>query len=392
MSDETTLIDIEKLREFVPLSLLAEERLKELAVLATVEVIGSGVHLFHEGDVDNQTMYLLQGTVQLISNSEGKEELILSGTPEAAHPIADSQPRQLSAVASSDASVLCIDNNVLDYMLTWDQITTMEKGADRKTSKSNDEENHWMDKMQSLQHFRNIPAANIKQLMDKMEEMEVHKEDVIIRQGEPGDYFYLLDKGTANVTRQVQLADLHEGEGFGEEALISDSSRNATVVMTTEGKILRLSKKDFDELLKEPLLSWVTIEEAKEKVKACHRILRLRSDRAGSGLAKKLRELGAEVDDCILYKNERIRYESLPAFEVVFFASASAVNAFIEQWGPQPLTRKTLLTIGSPTARELEKHGLHPDVIARKSTVAGAISTLAEFTVSCMLTGRKEMT
>jgi len=134
------------------------------------------------------------------------------------------------------------------------------------------------------------------------------------------------------------------------------------------------------------------LEEAKEKVKACHRILRLRSDRAGSGLAKKLRELGAEVDDCILYKNERIRYESLPAFEVVFFASASAVNAFIEQWGPQPLTRKTLLTIGSPTARELEKHGLHPDVIARKSTVAGAISTLAEFTVSCMLTGRKEMT
>ena len=266
MNDETTLIDIEKLREFVPLSLLAEERLKELAVLATVEVIGSGVHLFHEGDVDNQTMYLLQGTVQLISNSEGKEELILSGTPEAAHPIADSQPRQLSAVASSDASVLCIDNNVLDYMLTWDQITTMEKGADQKTSKSNDEESHWMDKMQSLQHFRNIPAANIKQLMDKMEEMEVHKEDVIIRQGEPGDYFYLLDKGTANVTRQVQLADLHEGEGFGEEALISDSSRNATVVMTTEGKILRLSKKDFDELLKEPLLSWVTIEEAKEKV------------------------------------------------------------------------------------------------------------------------------
>lgn len=266
MNDESTSIDVEKLREFVPLSSLAEERLKELAVLATVEEIGAGVHLFHEGDVDNQTMYLLQGTVQLSSTNEGEEELILSGTPEAAHPVADSQPRQVSAIATSEASVLTIDNNVLDYMLTWDQITTMEKGADAKAEKSNDEENLWMDKMQSLRPFRNVPAANIKQLMDKMEAIEVNKEDVIIRQGEAGDYFYLLDKGTANVTRQVQLADLNEGEGFGEEALISDSVRNATVSMTTDGAVMRISKKDFDELLKEPLLNWVAIDKAKEDI------------------------------------------------------------------------------------------------------------------------------
>lgn len=266
MSDETTAIDVEKLRKFIPLSSLSEERLKELAVLATVEEIGAGAHLFHEGDVDNQTMYLLQGTVQLSSTNEGEEELILSGSPETAHPIADSQPRQVSAIATSEASVLTIDTNVLDYMLTWDQITTMEKGADIKADESNDEENLWMDKMLSLRPFRNIPTANIKQLMDKMEAMEVKKEDVIIRQGEPGEYFYLLDKGTANVTRQVQLADLNEGEGFGEEALISDSVRNATVSMTTDGAVMRISKKDFNELLKEPLLNWVTIDKAKENI------------------------------------------------------------------------------------------------------------------------------
>lgn len=266
MSDETSEIDIEKLREYVPLSSLSEERLKELAVLATVEDIGSGVHLFHEGDVDNQTMYLLQGTVQLLSTSEEDEELILSGTPEAAHPIADSQPRQVSAIATSEARVLTIDNNVLDYMLTWDQITTMEKGTGIKSEASNNEENLWMDKMQSLRPFRNIPTANIKQLMDKMEAMAVDKEDVIIRQGESGDYFYLLDKGTASVTRQVQLADLNEGEGFGEEALISDSVRNATVSMTTDGTVMRISKKDFNELLKEPLLNWVAIDKAKENI------------------------------------------------------------------------------------------------------------------------------
>lgn len=266
MSDETTSIDIETLRKFVPLSSLAEERLKELAVLATVENMGPEVHLFHEGDVDNQTMYLLQGAVQLISTSDGEEELILSETPESIHPIADSQPRQVSAVASSAVSVLCIDNNVLDYMLTWDQITTMEKGVDNEIVESNEEESLWMNRMHSLRPFRNIPTANIKQLMDKMEEKTACKDDVIIRQGEAGDYFYLLDKGAADVTRQVQLADLNEGEGFGEEALISDSVRNATVTMTTDGVVMRLSKKDFNALLKEPLLNWVAIDEAREKV------------------------------------------------------------------------------------------------------------------------------
>jgi len=128
------------------------------------------------------------------------------------------------------------------------------------------------------------------------------------------------------------------------------------------------------------------IDVAKEKVKAGDKILRLRSDKAGPQLAGALRGLGAEVDDCIIYDNERIIYDSLSDYDAVFFASASGVESFIEQWGIDALSGKTTLVIGIPTAAALAKHNLKPDVLAREATVSGAISTLAEFYVSCILT------
>ncbi|MEJ2509687.1 MAG: rhodanese-like domain-containing protein, partial [Gammaproteobacteria bacterium] len=53
---------------------------------------------------------------------------------------------------------------------------------------------------------------------------------------------------------------------FGEEALISGGERNATVTMETPGVVMRLAKSDFDELLKEPLIDWVSPEEARQLV------------------------------------------------------------------------------------------------------------------------------
>ncbi|PMY59437.1 cyclic nucleotide-binding protein, partial [Pseudomonas sp. FW126-L8] len=49
---------------------------------------------------------------------------------------------------------------------------------------------------------------------------------------------------------------------FGEEALISESKRNATVAMLTDGSLMRLNKADFNTLLNEPMLHWIGYEDA----------------------------------------------------------------------------------------------------------------------------------
>jgi len=55
----------------------------------------------------------------------------------------------------------------------------------------------------------------------------------------------------------IRLAELQVGDTFGEEALISEAKRNATVAMETDGSLMRLGKDDFKTLLNEPMLDWV---------------------------------------------------------------------------------------------------------------------------------------
>ena len=107
------------------------------------------------------------------------------------------------------------------------------------------------------------------------------------------------------------------------------------------------------------------------------RVLRLRSEKAGFLLADVLRKKGAQVDDEILYQNEFVEYQELPDYDIVFFASASAVESYIEKAGKELLQGKYILAIGKPTAQALEERGLSCDCIADKATVEGAIETLA---------------
>jgi rhodanese-related sulfurtransferase len=64
----------------------------------------------------------------------------------------------------------------------------------------------------------------------------------------------------------IKLAELGPGDSFGEEALIAEAKRNATVTMSTDGTLMRLGKNDFQTLLNEPLLQWVSQDRAKEIV------------------------------------------------------------------------------------------------------------------------------
>jgi rhodanese-related sulfurtransferase len=66
--------------------------------------------------------------------------------------------------------------------------------------------------------------------------------------------------------KPVELAEISAGVAFGEEALISDKPRNANVVMISEGRLMRLAKKDFLALLKEPLLDHIDLNSALDKL------------------------------------------------------------------------------------------------------------------------------
>lgn len=261
--------DLDVLRNLVPFSSLSEERLVELSNLLTVERAARGVTLFREGEVDNQSIYLLQGNVRLSCQREDDAPLtVRANTLSSRYPLDDHQPHHTTAVVADDAVILRVDNTVLDYMLTWEQIAGLDlgMGAEPAGEPAPPEDNHWMGRLLDTLAFRKVPAANMRQLVERMERVEVKAGEQLVRQGEEGDYYYLIDAGRARVTQEVVLAELEAGQAFGEEALISGTARNATVTMSEDGVVMRLSKSDFDELLKEPVLERCDIETARQKV------------------------------------------------------------------------------------------------------------------------------
>ena len=108
--------------------------------------------------------------------------------------------------------------------------------------------------------------------MQRFEQVKVRRGDAVIREGEEGDSYYVIESGRFQVERviggvKVVLAELKALDAFGEEALVSEAKRNATVVAITDGELLRLGKADFDQLLREPLLHRVRYEEASARVR-----------------------------------------------------------------------------------------------------------------------------
>lgn len=106
-------------------------------------------------------------------------------------------------------------------------------------------------------------------------------------------------------------------------------------------------------------------------------VLRLRSDKAGAALSESLRSMGAVVEDCLLYRNEPVAYAQPPEFDAVFFASASAVEVFLGQWGAAALKNRLVLAIGQPTLAALKGAGLGADLVPPEATVESSLESLA---------------
>lgn len=121
--------------------------------------------------------------------------------------------------------------------------------------------------------FNQVPIGNLQALFGRIHSQPVQAGEVIIRQGEAGDFYYLIHTGRAEVTRlspsgqPQRLAELQPGQGFGEEALLSGEPRNATVTMACDGELMRLSAADFHALLSEPLMRTLNAEEAAEQIR-----------------------------------------------------------------------------------------------------------------------------
>jgi CRP-like cAMP-binding protein len=262
MDDRPT--DLAILRTFSPLDGLKAENLHALARKTQILELDAGRVLFKQGDTDKRTFYLVAGQVELRADDK-VVGVVRAGSPEAG------LPRKFTARAVTDLEYIMIDSDLLDVLLTWDQTGQYEVAELRGDGM--DVSGDWMTTLLQTKAFHRIPPANIQAIFMRMQRINYRARDIVIKQGTEGDYFYVVVAGKCVVTREtplnkegIKLAELGPGDSFGEEALIAEAKRNATVTMATDGTLMRLGKADFQTLLNEPLLQWVDYDAARDIV------------------------------------------------------------------------------------------------------------------------------
>jgi CRP-like cAMP-binding protein/rhodanese-related sulfurtransferase len=256
----TKQVDSSQLKAFSPIDSLKKENLAALVKKTKVRDAQPGEALFREGDAEKRTFYILSGTVELREGSQSATK-VRGGTEDARNPLSPKLPRRRTAIAITPVEYITIDSDLLDVMLTWDQTGSYEVAELRGETIGSDD---WMTTLLQTKAFHKIPPANIQAIFMRLQQVNHKAGDVVIKQGDEGDFFYVITRGKCVVTREtplnkegIRLAELQVGDTFGEEALISEAKRNATVAMETDGSLMRLGKEDFRKLLNEPMLDWV---------------------------------------------------------------------------------------------------------------------------------------
>jgi CRP-like cAMP-binding protein len=279
--------DSEVFSQFLPISDLDGQFLSEVVRQTRVITVPKGTMLFKRGKALCDHYYLLEGEVDLINNEFGVER-VKSGTDRSQRVLNTQSPTVVSAVAKTHVRYCIVNCDVLARQLALAKAPPpVAAGAEIETSTTGGEpgievgdlsdSKDWMTCLLQSHLFARIPWSQLQELFNKFETLPVSAGEKVIREGARGDYFYVLASGTALVTNRSGSVDieLSEGSYFGEEALISDAPRNATVTMNSAGVVKRLCAKDFASLVRQSVIQYLELRKL-EALKKPYKLIDVR--------------------------------------------------------------------------------------------------------------------
>ena len=240
--------------QLVPLSQLMPQQRSVLFESCELVNLVAGQSLVKIGDTQAFHLYLIYGGLDLEDISTD-QQTIDHHHPEAKLPIAHEFPRSLNVTATEDTLVLKVPSDLLEKVLCWGQ-TAKCLLADVAKDAKYEEDYLWIQKLLESRLFYKVPSINILKVLNGFTEVKVSAKQKIIHQGDEGSCCYLIKSGSADVIVASQgiepVAVLQAGTVFGEDALVNDKPRNATVIMREDGVLMKLEKQDFYSLLQTP--------------------------------------------------------------------------------------------------------------------------------------------
>lgn len=262
-------------RNYQPFTLLSRERLSEVVNIVRFVEMRKGEIFQITGGKGHDYLFVVEGQLEIIYS--GAIKSIASAEDTRKRPVLlPPSPSTSTLVAKQDSIICHADRDLLDKLISWDEVVHMMEDTDAEMY-------HLMEQVRNSLVFRRLPLETVEMAFKRMKCQDVKKGQEVIRQGDEGDAYYIITAGTAEVyqrgvydDKQHKVADIKDGDAFGCEALISGSTRNETVRMTSDGTLLVLDKEAFEELISTSLIKTVHPNVAKTMLETGYSLIDVR--------------------------------------------------------------------------------------------------------------------
>ncbi len=108
--------------------------------------------------------------------------------------------------------------------------------------------------LKRIAFLEHLKVNELDALIGELDKRPFREGEVLIKQGTPGETFYIMNTGKAGVFKErwfsrQRFAELIENQFFGEMALLSNIKRTASVIAETDGEIYFLARDGFKKIL-----------------------------------------------------------------------------------------------------------------------------------------------
>ena len=232
------------------------QRFETFDGLSPAELVGVASHtqainvpadrwLWRPGRRLGGSYYLAKGRVQALRPCRA----IGHRSPEARAPL---YPGIAAARTLSAVLLLHVDTASIGALLGRTDLSTEEEGLEP-----------WEQRFLGSPLMRRLDPAIWQKLFSELEERPFAAKEELVSEGAPAQDFFVLKSGRAQVQAGGRsLAQLGPGDFFGEDALILNARRNATIAAIEAGAVLRLPKERFVALLLDRVVRFVESVEA----------------------------------------------------------------------------------------------------------------------------------
>lgn len=266
------VVSQEQLQHFSPFDALTLDQLERIAPLCRIETFSKGSFIIKRGKKLPVVSYLVQGCVDLVDASF-YSEVISDEDNRRCFPLSQPQNEEgispVSAKAKTDSEILIVEHEAFELLKNWQDDISSALLPNIEEAVPEEEQSDWMSSLLDSPLFDQVPPTHLQKLFSLFNAVVFSAGEDVVSEGDEGDYFYVIETGVAKIhsRQQGDIAELEAGNFFGEEALVGETIRNASVTMESDGVLMQLSKEHFKALLQEPLIRYVDTAELQQRLK-----------------------------------------------------------------------------------------------------------------------------